>query len=82
MKGSAQKSRAAAFRGKLIERGIAMQDFVELATKTIKDFASTISTAATSEAIKKAYLLGVDHACELLKEFAQESQKGNKKDNL
>ena len=48
-----------------------MQDFVELATREIKDFASRTSTAAKSEEIKKAYLLGVDHACEILKYFAE-----------
>lgn len=47
-----------------------MPNFVDLATQTIKDFASTISTAARSEEVKKAYLLGVDQACEILKDFA------------
>ena len=47
-----------------------MNVFIEAAIAVIKNHAKHVSTAAKLDDMKEVYLMGVDHACDVLKTIA------------
>lgn len=47
-----------------------MQGFIEKAISAIKNHAKAVSTAAKLDDLKEAYIMGADHACDVLKQIA------------
>lgn len=47
-----------------------MNDFIEKAIAVIKKHARNVSDAAKLDDMKEIYLMGVDHACDVLKSVA------------
>ena len=47
-----------------------MHDFIEKAISAIKNHAKAVSTAAKLDDLKEVYLMGANHACDVLKTIA------------
>ena len=48
-----------------------MKEFIEIAIHDIMEHAKNVSNAAKSNCLKEAYLMGAEHACDVLKVFTE-----------